>query len=174
MKINFSILITEDAHDGMPSSLDTHTQNTLSQRSHYPRPPTQMPNLPVDEAGYLEPSPRSPIFKTDNTTPTNNNAYMHLLSDDNTNTMFPYPPPQQLQQHCTNSNYGRVPDAINMGAPLASIDNLEYILTSRQSSSHGRGNYHELGKFCLPFIDVARACMRARASHPVSSAMAKM
>ena len=171
MKINFSILITEDAHDGMPSSLDTHTQNTLSQRSHYPRPPNR---LPVDDEGYLEPSPRSPVFKTDNTTPTNNNAYMHLLSDDNTNTMFPYPPPQQLQQHCTNSNYGRVPDAINMGAPLASIDNLEYILTSRQSSSHGRGNYHELGKFCLSFIDKARACMRARASHPVSSAIAKM
>ena len=165
MKINFSILITEDAHDGMPSSLDTHTQNTLSQRSHYPRPPNR---LPVDDEGYLEPSPRSPVFKTDNTTPTNNNAYMHLLSDDNTNTMFPYPPPQQLQQHCTNSNYGRVPDAINMGAPLASIDNLEYILTSRQSSSHGRGNYHELGKFCLSFID------KTRASHPVSSAMAKM
>ena len=156
----------------MPSSLDTHTQNTLSQRSHYPRPPTQMPNLPVDEAGYLEPSPRSPIFKTDNTTPTNNNAYMHLLSEDN--TMFPYPPPQQLQQHCTTSNYGRVPDAINMGAPLASIDNLEYILTSRQSSSHGRGNYHELGKFCLSLIDKARACLRVCATPPVSSATSKM
>ena len=127
-----------------PSSLDTHTQNTLSHRSHFPRPPK---GLPVDDEGYLEPSPRSPAFKVDNTTPTNNNAYMHLLSDPDTNTMFPYPPPQQLQQHCTNSNYGRVPDPIHMGAPLASIDNLEYIMTSNsRQSSHGRGNYHELGK----------------------------
>ena len=123
----------------MPS-LSTHN-TMMSHRnggSVYPRPPT---HLPVDHDGYLEPSPRSPAFKADNTTPTNNNAYMDLLSEPG--TMFPYPPPQTLM----NSNYGRVPDPINLGAPLASIDNLEYILTSqRQSSSNSRGNYHELGK----------------------------
>ena len=123
----------------MPS-LSTHN-TMMSQRtagSIYPRPPT---HLPVDTDGYLEPSPRSPAFKADNTTPTNNNAYMDLLSEPG--TMFPYPPPQTL----INSNYGRVPDPSNQ-VPLASIDNLEYLLISQrqQSSSNGRGNYHELGK----------------------------
>jgi hypothetical protein len=52
-------------------------------------------NLPLDEEDYLMPSAQS--LKT---TPTNNNnPYMDLISSDqakgsNTNTMFPYPPPQ--------------------------------------------------------------------------------
>lgn len=132
--------------DGMPSSLTTAHNTMFSQRSNgstlhsYPRPPTK---LPVDDEGYLEPSPKSPTgFKP--STPTANNAYMELIHD-NGGTMFQYPPPQGYFLTDNPSNYGRVPDhgAQAMGMP-ASIDNLEYILTSKASSS--KGDYHTLGK----------------------------
>lgn len=57
---------------------------------------------PVDEDGYLMPSPRSPLthVATPNSLKNNHHPYMDLLSDNkgsaNTNnqqTQFPYPPP---------------------------------------------------------------------------------
>ena len=45
----------------------------------YPRPPNR---LPVDDEGYLEPSPKSPPGPNkENHTPTGNPQYMDLLSD---------------------------------------------------------------------------------------------
>ena len=104
-----------------------------------PRPPNK---LPVDDEGYLEPSPKSPVFK-DNSTPTNNNAYMDLLSEPG--NMFQYPPPSLfLTDH--PSNYGRVPDPTlggqNITGMPASIDNLEYIFSKPPSA---KGDYHTLG-----------------------------
>lgn len=142
------VSIAEDETHGTSSLTNAHS-TMFSQRSvngstihGYPRPPTK---LPVDDEGYLEPSPKSPTFKTDNRTPTGNNAYMELLSDPG--TMFQYPPPQGYFLTDNPSNYGRVPDMTSnagqhMGMP-ASIDNLEYILTSKASST--KGDYHTLG-----------------------------
>ena len=115
----------------------------------YPRPPTR---LPVDDEGYLEPSPKSPVTVKDSHTPTGNNAYMDLLSDQPVSAFqFPAPPIYLTENP---SNYGRVPDSfMNSGGAAAGwrpsnqptqIDNLEYHMTNPPSNS-GRGNYHELG-----------------------------
>lgn len=165
--------ILEDGVDGsgMLSSLTDH--NTMfSQRSvmtnggstmhSYPRPPTR---LPVDDEGYLEPSPKSPPTGKDNHTPTGNNAYMDLLSDPV--TAFQYPPPQIFLTDNPSNYGGRVPDLGNGGQLRPSIDNLEYILTSNTSNSgHGsRGNYHELG---IPLVSSANNGSPASSQGPSS------
>merc|ERR1719210_1478136 len=126
----------------------------------YPRPPTR---LPVDDEGYLEPSPKSPPTVKDNHTPTGNNAYMDLLSDPHV-TAFQYPPPQIFLTDNPSNYGGRVPDMGNGGQLRPSIDNLEYILTSNTSNS-ARGDYHTLG---IPLVSSANNGSPASSQGPSS------
>lgn len=154
--------------------LEDVTDSSLSQNTVFrpagppnamcPRPPTK---LPVDDEGYLEPSPKSPVFK-DNSTPTNNNAYMDLLCEQQPsqpNTVFQYPPPHVYLLD-NQSNYGRVPDPTIGGQsmPGASIDNLEYQLLTSQPSSV-RGDYHTLG---IPIVGSANNGSPASSQGPSS------
>ena len=157
--------LEDDSANGPPPSYNTmFSQRSIQQ--NYPRPPTK---LPVDDEGYLEPSPKSPGFKSSENhvhTPTGNNAYMELLSDPG--TMFQYPPPQGYFLTDNPSNYGRVPDMSShgnmqpMGIP-ASIDNLEYILTSKANST--KGDYHTLG---IPLVGSANNGSPASSQGPSS------
>merc|ERR1719273_2367601 len=134
----------------------------------YPRPPTR---LPVDDEGYLEPSPKSPVTVKDSHTPTGNNAYMDLLSDQPVSAFqFPAPPIYLTENP---SNYGRVPDSfMNSGGAAGwrpsnqptQIDNLEYHMTNPPSNS-GRGNYHELG---IPLVGSANNGSPASSQGPSS------
>merc|ERR1719232_20643 len=80
--------------------------------------------------------------------------------------MFQYPPPNIFLTD-NPSNYGRVPDLVNGGQPHmgmpASIDNLEYILTSKASST--KGDYHTLG---IPFSGSANNGSPASSQGPSS------
>ena len=120
---------------------------SIGQIHSYPRPPIR---LPVDDEGYLEPMPKSPLTNKDNHTPTGNNVYMDLLSDQPVSA-FQFPAPQKYLTE-NHSNYARVPDLFSGGGGSAwrpgqttQIDNLEYHIMTNPPSNSGRGNYHELG-----------------------------